>query len=163
MANLMRRSGGDESPEIFRRATRPHQSHGMAPGSPAALRANGQPASVAEASGYLEAIKFYRQALDKDAASTDALQGIMNLYLLQKQPDQAIAARRARKSPQSASTGGFYVSWAAAAHVQNRKDLAAPKAAFRKAIELDKNKFRRASEAGRVQAAQGSVSQALAL
>jgi len=24
---------------------------------------------------YLEAIKFYRQALDKDAASTDALQG----------------------------------------------------------------------------------------
>ena len=56
---------------------------------------------------YGEAIKFYQQALDKDPASTDAMQGIMNAYLAQKQPDQAIAAARTQiaKSP---NTGGFY-------------------------------------------------------
>jgi tetratricopeptide (TPR) repeat protein len=55
---------------------------------------------------YAEAIKFYEQALDKDAASTDALQGIMNVYLAQKQPDQAIAAARAQiaKSPKLAAS-----------------------------------------------------------
>ena len=56
---------------------------------------------------YSEAIKFYQQALDKDPSSTDALQGVMNVYLAQKQPDQAIAAARAQigKSP---NAGGFY-------------------------------------------------------
>ena len=45
---------------------------------------------------YAEAIKFYQQALDKDPSSTDGLQGVMNTYLAQKQPDQAIAAARAQ-------------------------------------------------------------------
>jgi len=49
------------------------------------------------------------------------LQGIMNVYLLQKQPDQAIAAASAQiaKSP---STGGFY-DLLGTALFQNKKDF----------------------------------------
>jgi tetratricopeptide (TPR) repeat protein len=110
---------------------------------------------------YLEAIKFYQQALDKDGASTDALQGIMNIYLLQKQPDQAIAAARAQiaKSP---NTSGFY-DLLGTALFQNKKDLTGAEAAFHKAIDIDKNNSDALLKLGEVQAAQGSVSQALAL
>jgi tetratricopeptide (TPR) repeat protein len=109
---------------------------------------------------YAEAIKFYQQALDKDAASTDALQGIMNVYLAQKQPDQAVAAARTQvaKSP---NTSGFY-DLLGTALFNNKKDLSGADAAFQKAIELDKNNSDALLKLGEVQAAQGSVSQALA-
>jgi tetratricopeptide (TPR) repeat protein len=132
---------------------------GLAPGSPAPFVQMGNLHQLQKQ--YVEAIKFYQQALDKDAASTDALQGIMNVYLLQKQPDQAIAAARAQiaKSP---STGGFY-DLLGTALFQNKKDFSGAEAAFRKAIEIDKNNSDALLKLGEVQAAQGSVSQALAL
>ena len=85
---------------------------------------------------YAEAIKFYQQALDQDPTSTEALQGIMNIYLVQKQPDQAVAAARTQiaKSP---STGGFYDLLGTV--LFQKKDLSGADAAFHKAIELDKN------------------------
>jgi cellulose synthase operon protein C len=108
---------------------------------------------------YLEAIKFYQQALDKDSGSTEALQGIMNTYVAQKHVDQAIAAARAQitKSP---AVGGFYDLLGTA--LFQKKDFAGADAAFRKAIELDKNNSDALLKLGQVQAAQGSVSQALA-
>ncbi|MFZ0420069.1 MAG: tetratricopeptide repeat protein, partial [Candidatus Sulfotelmatobacter sp.] len=132
---------------------------GLAPASPAPYVQMGNLHQLQKQ--YLEAIKFYRQALDKDAASTDALQGIMNVYLLQKQPDQAIAAAHAEiaKSP---NTGGFY-DLLGTALFQNKKDFSGAEAAFHKAIELDKNNSDALLKLGEVQAAQGSVSQALAL
>jgi tetratricopeptide (TPR) repeat protein len=132
---------------------------GLAPGSPAPYVQMGTLYQLQKQ--YLEAIKFYQQALDKDAASTDALQGIMNVYLLQKQPDQAVAAARAQiaKSP---DTGGFY-DLLGTALFQNKKDLSGADAAFHKAIELDKNNSDALLKLGQVQAAQGSVGQALAL
>jgi len=109
-----------------------------------------------------EALKFYQQALDKDATSNDALRGIMKVYLLQKQPDQAIAAARAQiaKSPNSS---GFY-DLLGTALFESRKDLSGADAAFRKAIELDKNNSDALLKLGQVQVAQGSgsVNQALA-
>jgi tetratricopeptide (TPR) repeat protein len=109
---------------------------------------------------YTEAVKFYQEALDKDPASTDALQGIMNIYLLQKQPDQAVAAGREQiaKSP---NTGGFYDLLGTA--LFEKKDLKGADTAFHKAIELDKNNSDALLKLGQVQAAEGSVDQALAL
>lgn len=132
---------------------------GLAPGSPAPYVQMGN--LHQRQKQYPEAIKFYQQALDKDAASTDALQGIMNVYLMQKQPDQAVAAARTQiaKSP---NTSGFY-DLLGTALFDNKKDLSAAEAAFHKAIELDKNNSDALLKLGEVQAAQGSVSQALAL
>ncbi|MGA7402176.1 MAG: tetratricopeptide repeat protein [Candidatus Sulfotelmatobacter sp.] len=108
---------------------------------------------------YPEAIKFFYQALDKDAASTDALQGIMNVYLVQKQTDQAVAAARAQiaKSPENS---GFYDLLGTA--LSQKKDSRGAEVALRKAIELDKNNADALLKLGQVQAAEGSVSQALA-
>ncbi len=130
---------------------------GLAPGSPTPYVQMGNLYQLQKQ--YAEAIKFYEQALDKDAASTDALQGIMNVYLAQKQPDQAIAAARARiaKSP---NTSGFYDLLGTA--LFQKKDLSGADAALRKAIELDKNNSDALLKLGQVQAAQGSVSDALA-
>jgi cellulose synthase operon protein C len=132
---------------------------GLAPGSPAPYVQMGN--LHQRQKQYPEAVKFYQQALEKDAASTDALQGIMNVYLIQKQPDQAVAAARAQiaKSP---NTSGFY-DLLGTALFDNKKDLSAAEAAFHKAIELDKNNSDALLKLGEVQAAQGSVSQALAL
>ncbi len=108
---------------------------------------------------YPEAIKFYQQALDKEPTSTDALQGIMNVYLAEKQPDQGIAAARAQiaKSPNST---GFYDLLGTA--LFQKKDLNGADAALRKAIDLDKNNSDALLKLGQVQAAQGSVTEALA-
>ncbi|MFZ0771709.1 MAG: tetratricopeptide repeat protein [Candidatus Sulfotelmatobacter sp.] len=132
---------------------------GLAPGSPAPYVQMGNLHQLQKQ--YAEAIKFYQQAFDKDAASTDALQGIMNAYLAQKQPDQAVAAARTQiaKSP---NTSGFY-DLLGTALFDNKKDFSGAEAAFQKAVELDKNNSDALLKLGQVQAAQGSVSQALAL
>jgi len=108
---------------------------------------------------YAEATKFYQQALDKDAAATDALQGMMNTYLAQKQLDQAIAAARAQiaKSP---NNGEFYDLLGTA--LFQKKDFSGADAAFHKAIEIDKDNSDALLKLAQVQAAEGSASQALA-
>jgi tetratricopeptide (TPR) repeat protein len=109
---------------------------------------------------YAEAVKFYQEALEKNPASTDAVQGIMNTYLAEKQPGQAVAAAAAQiaKSP---NTSGLY-DLLGTALFQNKKDLKGAETAFRKAVELDANNSDAVLKLGQVQAAQGSVSQALA-
>jgi tetratricopeptide (TPR) repeat protein len=59
-------------------------------------------------SQYAEAQKFYQQALDQDPNSTEALGGVLNVDLIQKQPDRAIAGARAQlaKFPKNA---GFHI------------------------------------------------------
>jgi tetratricopeptide (TPR) repeat protein len=109
---------------------------------------------------YPEAIRFYQMALDKDPTSADGLQGLMNAYLAQKQPDQAIAAARTQiaKVPNSS---GFY-DLLGTALTQNKKDFAGADAAFHKAVDLDRNNSDALLKLAQVQAAEGSVSQALA-
>jgi tetratricopeptide (TPR) repeat protein len=130
---------------------------GIAPASPAPYVQMGNLYQLQKEYG--EAIKYYQQALDKDPASTDALQGIMNVYLAQKQLDQAIAAARTQVS-KSPNVGGFYDLLGTA--LFQKKDLNAADAALHKAIELDKNNSDALLKLGQVQAAEGSVSQALA-
>lgn len=109
---------------------------------------------------YAEALDSYQLALQKDSASTDALQGMMNTYLAQKQPDQAISAARGQiaKSP---GTSGFY-DLLGTALFQNRKDYKGADDAFHKAVQLDPNNSDALLKLGQVQAAEGSVDQALA-
>jgi tetratricopeptide (TPR) repeat protein len=130
----------------------------IAPGSPAPYVQMGNLHQLQKQ--YAEAVKFYQQALDKDPSSTDALQGMMNTYLAQKQYDQAIAAARAQLA-RTPDSSGFY-DLLGTALFQNKKDLSGAEAAFRKAVELDKNNSDALLKLGEVQAAQGSVSQALA-
>jgi tetratricopeptide (TPR) repeat protein len=129
----------------------------VAPGNPAPYTQMGNLHQLQKQ--YPEAAKFYQQALEKDAASTDALQGLMNTYLAQKQLDQAIAAARAQiaKAPNSS---GFYDLLGTA--LFQKKDFGGADAAFHKSIELDKDNSDALLKLAQVQAAEGSVSQALA-
>jgi tetratricopeptide (TPR) repeat protein len=106
-----------------------------------------------------EALGNFEQALQKDPASTDGLQGVMNTYLVQKQPDQAISAAQAQiaKSP---NTSGFY-DLLGTALFQGKKDYKSAENAFRKAVQLDSNNSDALLKLGQVQAAEGSVDQAL--
>jgi tetratricopeptide (TPR) repeat protein len=107
---------------------------------------------------YVEALKFYRQGLERDPGSTDGLQGMMNVYLAEKQPELAIAAARAQvaKSP---NTAGFYDLLGTA--LFQKKDLSGAEVAFRKAVELDANNSDALLKLGQVKVAQGAVDQAL--
>ena len=130
---------------------------GIAPASPAPYVQMGNLFQLQKQ--YSEAIKYFQQALDKDPTSTDALQGMMNVYLVQKQLDQAIAVARAQlaKSP---NVSGFYDLLGTA--LFEKKDLPAADTALHKAIELDGSNSDAMLKLGQVQAAEGSVSQALA-
>jgi len=109
---------------------------------------------------YSDAGKAYRQALDRDPNSTDALRGLMNTYMEQNKPDEAIAVANAQiaKAPINSS---FY-DLLGSALSQNKKDLKAAETFFRKAIELDKNNIDALIKLGQVQAAQGETDQAVA-
>jgi tetratricopeptide (TPR) repeat protein len=110
---------------------------------------------------YPEAIKFFQQALDRDAASSDALQGMMDTYLEEKEPDLAIAAAKTQiaKSP---NTSGFYDLLGTALD-QNKRDLQGAEAAFVKAVEVDKNNGDAILKLGQVEVALGSMDKALAM
>ncbi|HTZ59681.1 MAG TPA: tetratricopeptide repeat protein [Acidobacteriaceae bacterium] len=109
---------------------------------------------------YPEALKSYQQALEKDPASTDGLQGVMNTYLAEKLPDQALAAAQSQiaKAPKNS---GFY-DLLGTVLFQSRKDLKGAEAAFYKSVELDSSNSDALLKLGEVQAAGGSVDQALA-
>jgi tetratricopeptide (TPR) repeat protein len=129
----------------------------VAPGNPAPYVQMGNLHQLQKQ--YPEAIKFYQQALDKDPASTDALQGLMNTHIVQKQVDQAVMAAKSQiaKSP---NISGFYDLLGTA--LFQKKDYGAADAAFHKAVDLDKNNSDALLKLAQAQAAEGSVSQALA-
>jgi tetratricopeptide (TPR) repeat protein len=108
-----------------------------------------------------DAAKFYQQALDKDSSSTEALSGLMNSYMAEKQVDSAIAAAKTQIAKIPNSTN-FY-DLLGTALLNGKKDLPGADAAFRKAIELDRGNADAIEKLGRVQIQQGTPDQALAL
>jgi len=102
----------------------------------------------------------YREALDKDASSSDALRGLMNTYIAEKQPDKAIAAANAQiaKSP---GNSNFY-DLLGTAQFEGKKDLKAAEASLRKAVDLDKTNSDALVKLGKVQIAEGSTDEAIA-
>lgn len=109
---------------------------------------------------FSEAEKFYREALEKDVSSSDALRGLLNTYVAQKEYDKAIVAANAQIS-RSPGTSNFY-DLLATVLLDGKKDYAGAEAALRKAIALDKHNSDALEKLGRVQTRQGSLDQALA-
>ena len=109
---------------------------------------------------YTDAAKAYQEALDRDLNSIDALRGLMNTYVGQKQPDLAIAAANAQiaKSP---SNSGFY-DLLGSALFYSKKDLSGAEAAFEKSTDLDKHNPDAWLKLCQVRAAKGQIDQAIA-
>jgi Flp pilus assembly protein TadD len=81
-----------------------------------------------------EAETWYKQALTHDPNSTDALHNLMQIYLAQKQGDQAIAAvqQQIAVSPNNSS---FYTLLGSA--LVAKKDLGGAQTAYQKAVDLN--------------------------
>jgi tetratricopeptide (TPR) repeat protein len=108
---------------------------------------------------YAEAQKAFQQALDQDPNMTDALGGVLNVDLLQKQPDKAIATARAElsKYPKNVS---FHIMLGQLL-LEQKKDLPGAEAEFKQASDLDKKNAEATMKLGVVQNASGATDQAL--
>lgn len=102
---------------------------------------------------------WYKQALSRDKDSIDALRGLLNIYLAQKQADKAIAAAN-QQIAISPKNSGFYDLLGSVE--LNKKDNAAAAAAFKQAIELNKNNTDAYLRLGQIQARSGALDDALA-
>lgn len=108
---------------------------------------------------YPQAESWYRQALRRDKNSIDALGGLTTIYLSQKQPDKALAAVNQQLS-QSPDNSSFY---SLLGLVQtNKQDSTSAMAAYKKALELDKNNTDASLKLARLQALSGAFDDALA-
>ncbi|MGD0791696.1 MAG: tetratricopeptide repeat protein [Terriglobales bacterium] len=110
-------------------------------------------------SQYAEAQKAYQQGLDQDPNSTDALGGVLNVDLVQKQPDRAIATAKTQlaRYPKNA---GFHIMLGQLL-LEQKKDLAEAEQEFKQASDLDKKNSEALVKLGLVQNARGNTDQAL--
>ena len=109
---------------------------------------------------FSEAAQAYQTALDQNQNSTDALRGLMNSYVAQKQLDRALAIAEAQiaKVP---NDGAFY-DLLGSALFYNKHDLPAAEVAFAKSAELDKKRPDSLIKLAEVEAAQGKSADAIA-
>ena len=107
-----------------------------------------------------DAEKAYQQGLDRDPRSADALSGLMNTYLAEKQIDKSIAAANTQisKVPDSSA---FY-DLLGTALFSTKKDTNGAEAALKKAAELDRNNGDALLKLGQVQVAKGAADEAIA-
>src|SRR5262249_46364170 len=132
-----------------------NQSLEKAPGNPASYVQLGN-LKVAQ-NKLADAQKAFQTALDQEPNSTDALGGVLNVYLVQKQTDKAIAVAKAQiaKSPNNSS---FHVMLGRLLEEQNKSTA---EAEFQKAADLDKKNAEALLRLGIVQSEQGKTDQAL--
>jgi tetratricopeptide (TPR) repeat protein len=129
----------------------------VAPGDPAGYTVLGNLRLLQKR--YEDAVRSYRLALDRDLSSGEALSGLMNTDLAQKQVDKAIADANAQiaKAPGSSA---FY-DLLGTVLFNNKKDLAGAEAALTKAAELDRNNADALIKLGQVQVVKGSLPTAI--
>jgi tetratricopeptide (TPR) repeat protein len=108
---------------------------------------------------YGEAQKAYQQALDQDPNFTDAMGGVLNVDLVQKQPDKAIARIKAQLASYPKNLG-FHIMLGQIL-MEQKKDLAGAEAEFKQASELDKKNVEATVKLGVVQNERGNPDQAL--
>ncbi len=106
-----------------------------------------------------DAIKFYEQALDHDGNSAEAMLGIANVYLAQKQADKAIARVQAQVKIQPDNSNFHYILGSL---LGEKKDFAGSEAQLKRAIDLDKSNVNALLKLGQVEVALGAVDQAIA-
>jgi cellulose synthase operon protein C len=107
-----------------------------------------------------EAETAYRQALDRDRGSADALAGLMNAYFGEKHPDQAVSAANAQIA--KADNNSAFYDLLGTALFRVKKDLKGAETALSKSVALDKSNADAVLKLGQVQAAEGSADAALA-
>jgi tetratricopeptide (TPR) repeat protein len=108
---------------------------------------------------YSDAAKAYQEALDRNSNSTDALRGLMNTYVMEKQLDRAIAAANAQiaKSPANSS---FY-DLLGTTLFYSKKDLSGAEAALEKSAALDNHNSDALFKLCQVRAANGQIDRAI--
>lgn len=109
---------------------------------------------------YRDAEAAYQQALGRDAASAEALSGLMKTYLAQKQVDKAVAAANAQIAKVSNSSG-FY-DLLGTVLFNDKKDLPGAESALKKSLELDRNNTDALLKLGQVLSAKGASDEAIA-
>ena len=129
----------------------------VAPQSPKGYAALGR--LRASQNRFSEAERLYEQALERDPNYFDAMQGLVSIYMQQKQPVKALARLNAQiaKTP---SNSAYYLLQGMV--LIGTKDLEKAEAALQKATELNKNNFDALLLLAQVQNLRGSVDQAVA-
>ena len=129
----------------------------VAPQSPKGYAALGK--LRASQKRFSEAEKLYEQALDRDPNYFDAMQGLVRIYMQQKQPVKALARLNAQiaKTP---SNSAYYLLQGMV--LFDTKDLEKAEAALQKAAELNKNNLDALLLLAQVQSLRGSVEKAIA-
>ncbi|HEX4486353.1 MAG TPA: tetratricopeptide repeat protein [Terriglobales bacterium] len=110
---------------------------------------------------YFEAEKAYRQGLEHDAGSAEALAGLMRTYLSQQQADKAIAVANAQilKAPDNSA---FY-DLLGSALFNSKKDFSGAEGALKKSVALDKRNSDALVKLGQVLSAEGKVDEAIGM
>ena len=108
---------------------------------------------------YDEAASLYQKALQLDPTSTDALAGLMQNFLAQKQTAKAITVARAQIS-KVPNSSGFY-DLLGTALFNDAQDYAGAEAALHRAVDLDGNNSDALLKLGQVQIAEGRTDQAI--
>ncbi len=107
---------------------------------------------------YDEAEKYYSDALQRNPSAQDALNGLVNIALLEKQPAKALQIVQHQISLVP-NRSNYYVLLG---QVELRnQDSAKAEAAFQKAVDLDKNNSDAFLFLSSVQVSRGSVDQAI--
>jgi Flp pilus assembly protein TadD len=102
---------------------------------------------------------WYKQALSRDPNSPEVLSGLLSIYLIQKQPDKAIAAVNQQIALEP-NNGAFHGLLGTV--LLGKKDYAAAQVPLKKAIELNKKDVDAYVNLGRAQLGAGNVDDALA-
>ncbi|MGB7332057.1 MAG: tetratricopeptide repeat protein, partial [Terriglobales bacterium] len=106
-----------------------------------------------------DAQRAYQQALDQDPNSTEALGGVLNVDLVQKEPDRAIATAKTQLS-RYPKNPGFHIILGQLL-MEQKKDLAGAEAEFKQASDLDSKNVEARVKIGLVQSQRGATGEAL--
>jgi tetratricopeptide (TPR) repeat protein len=109
---------------------------------------------------YIAAARAYRQGLDRDPESTDALRGLMNTFLAQNQVDLAVAV--ANEQISKAPANSTFYDLLGTTLFRARKDFSGAETALSKAIQLDPKNFDARIKLVQLQAKKGDLNQAIA-
>jgi tetratricopeptide (TPR) repeat protein len=109
---------------------------------------------------YSDATNAYQDALDRNADSIDALRGLVNAYIAEKQVDKAIAVVNLQigKSP----TNSNFYNLLGVVLFHSKRDLSGAEAALEKSAALDKHNYDAVIQLCEVRAAKGEIDQAIA-
>ncbi|MDR3411446.1 MAG: tetratricopeptide repeat protein [Formivibrio sp.] len=110
---------------------------------------------------FSEAAIAYQDALDRNANSTDALRGLMNAYVAQKQIDRAIEVANAQILRSPANSSFYDLLGGALFHL--KKDLGGAETALQKSVELDKHNSDALIQLCQVIAMRGNIEKAIGL